>query len=87
MFENRVLRRIFEPKKDEVTGEWGEVHSEELNELYCSTNILRVNKWRRMRQVGHVRSLGERRDVYRILVGNLREIDHLKNTGIDGSVN
>jgi len=54
VFENRVLRRIFGPKRDEVTREWKKLHNEELNDLYCSTNIVRVIKSRRMRWVGHV---------------------------------
>ena len=54
MFENRVLRRIFGPKRDGVTGEWRKLRDEELNDLYCSPNIVRVIKSRRMRRVGHV---------------------------------
>ena len=69
MFENRVLRRIFGPKRDEVTGEWRKLHNEELNDLYSSPNIVRVIKSRRMRWVGHVARMGERRGVYRVLVG------------------
>jgi PAS domain-containing protein len=69
VFENRVLRRIFGPKREEVTGEWRIVHNEELNELYCSTNIIRVIESRRMRWAGHVAHMGEERDVYRVLVG------------------
>ena len=69
MFENRVLRRIFGPKRDEVTGEWRKIHSEKLKNLYCSPNIFRVIKSRRMRWVGHVARMGERRGVYRVLVG------------------
>jgi len=68
-FENRVLRRIFGPKRDEVTGEWRKLHNEELNDLYCSPNIVRVIKSRRMRWAGHVAHMGERRGVYRVLVG------------------
>jgi len=64
-----VLRKIFEPKRDEVTGEWRKLHNEELNDLYCSTNIVRVIKSRRMRWAGHVARMGERRGVYRVLVG------------------
>jgi len=69
VFENRVLRRIFGPKRDEVTGEWRRLHNEELNDLYCSPNILRVIKSRRMKWAGHVVRMGEGRGVYRILVG------------------
>jgi len=73
VFENRVLRGIFGPMRDEVTGEWRKLHNEELNDLYCSPNIFRVIKSRRMRWAGHVASMGEKRDVYRVLVGKLEE--------------
>jgi len=69
MFENRVLRGIFGPKRDELTGEWGKLHNEELNDLYCSPNIVRTIKLRRMRWVGHVARMGKRRGAYRVLVG------------------
>ena len=69
MFENRVLRRIFGPKRDGVTGEGRKLHNEELNDLYSSPNIVRVIKSRRMRWAGHVASMVERRGVYRVLVG------------------
>jgi hypothetical protein len=69
VFENRVLRRIFEPKRDEATGEWRRLHKEELNDLYSSPNIIRVIKSRRMRWAGHVARMGEKRGAYRILVG------------------
>jgi len=68
VFENRVLRRIFGPKRDEVTSEWGKLHNEELNDLYSSPNIVRVIKSRRMRRAGHVARMGERRGVFRFLV-------------------
>jgi hypothetical protein len=68
VFENRVLRRIFGPKRDEVTGEWRRLHNEELNDLYSSPNIFRVVKSRRMRWVGHVARMGEGRGAYGILV-------------------
>ena len=58
VFENRVLRRIFGAERDEVTGEWGKLHNEELNDLYCSPNIVRVIKSRRMRRAGHVACVG-----------------------------
>ena len=64
-----MLWRIFGPKRDEVTGEWRKLHNEELNDLYCSTNIVRVIKSRRMRWAGHVAGMGEKRGVYRVLVG------------------
>ena len=69
VFENMVLRRIFGPRRDEVTGEWRRLHNEELNDLYSSPNILRVIKSRRMRWAGHVARMGEERRVYRVLVG------------------
>ena len=69
VFENMVLRRIFGPRRDEVTGEWRRLHNEELNDLYCSPNIVRVIKSRRMRWAGHVARMGEERGVYRVLVG------------------
>ena len=69
MFENRVLKRIFGPKRDDVTRECRKLHKEELNDLYCSPNIVQVIKSRRMRWVGHVARMGERRSVYRVLVG------------------
>jgi len=58
VFENRVLRRMFRPKRNEVTGEWRKLHNEELNDTYCSQNIFRVLKWRRMKWVGHVARMG-----------------------------
>ena len=69
MFENMVLRRIFGPKRDEVTGEWRRLHNEELNVLYSSPSIVRVIKSRRMRWAGHVARMGEERGAYRVLVG------------------
>jgi len=69
VFENRALRRIFGPKRAEVTREWRKLHKEELNDLNCSLNILRVIKSRRVRWAGHVACMWERRGVYRALVG------------------
>jgi hypothetical protein len=69
VFENRVLRRIFGPKRDEATGEWGRLHNEELHDLYSSPNIVWVIKSRRMTWAGYVARMGEKRGAYRILVG------------------
>jgi hypothetical protein len=66
VFENRLLRRIFGPKRVEVTGEWRKLENEELNDLYCSLNIVRVIKSRKMRWAGHVAGVEERRGVYRV---------------------
>jgi hypothetical protein len=68
VFENRVLRRIFGPKKDEVMGEW-KLHNEELHNLYSSPDIIRQVKSRQMRWAGHVTCMGEERKVYKVLVG------------------
>ena len=64
-----MLRRIFGPRRDEVTGEWRKLHNEELNDLYCSPNIVRVIKSRRIKWAGHVVRMGKRRGVYRVFVG------------------
>jgi hypothetical protein len=69
VFENRVLRRIFGPKRDAVMGGWRKLHSEELHNLYSSPSIIRIIKSRRMRWVGHVARMREKRNVYRLLVG------------------
>src|SRR5215475_6099359 len=69
VFENRVLRRVFVPKRDEVTGEWRKLHKEELKDLYSSPSIVRVVKSRRMRWAGHVARMGEERGVHMVLVG------------------
>ena len=68
VFENRVLR-IFGPKRDEVTGDWRKLHNEELNDLHSSQNIFRVIKSTRMERAGHVACMGERKGVYRMLMG------------------
>jgi hypothetical protein len=70
VFENRVLRRIFEPKRDEVTGEVRKLHNEELRDLYSSPSIIRMIKSRRMRWEGHVARIGETNNAYILLVGN-----------------
>jgi hypothetical protein len=70
-FGNRVLRRVFGPKRDEVTGKWRKLHNGELNDLYSLPNIVRVAKSRRMRWAGHVARMGEDRGVHRVLVEKL----------------
>jgi hypothetical protein len=69
VFENRVLRRIFGPKRDGVTGGWRKLHNEELHNLYSSPSIIGIVKSRSMRWAGHVARMGEKRNVYRLLVG------------------
>jgi hypothetical protein len=81
-----LLRRIFGPKRDEVTGKWIKFHNEELNNMYSSPNIVRVIKSRKMRWTGHVARMGEGRGVYRILVGNLKKGDHWGYSGVDGRI-
>ena len=71
VFDNRVLRGILGPKRDEITGEWRKLYNEELNDLYCSPNVVQVINSRRMRWAGHVARIGVRRGVYRVLVGKL----------------
>jgi hypothetical protein len=69
VFENRVLRRMFRPNRDEVTGEWRKLHDEELRDLYSSPSIIRIIKSRRMRWASHVARMGEKMNAYRLLVG------------------
>jgi hypothetical protein len=85
VFKNRVLRRIFGPKIDEVTGERRKLHHDELNDLYSSPNIIRVIKLR-MGWVGHVARMGKGRAVYRVLVGNMRERSQWGDPGVDGRI-
>jgi hypothetical protein len=69
VFENRFLRRRFGPKRDEVTGEWRKLHKEELRDLYSSPSIITIIKSRRMRWAGHVGRMGQKRILYRLLIG------------------
>jgi hypothetical protein len=76
VFENRMLRRTFGPKRDEVTGGWRKLHNEELYNLYSAPNIIRMIKSRRVRWARHVARIGEKRDAYRLLWGKQKERDH-----------
>jgi hypothetical protein len=69
VYDNRVLRRIFGPKRDKVTGDWIKLYNKDLNDLYSSPNIVRVIKSERMKRVGHAARMGEKRGEYRVLVG------------------
>jgi len=84
VFENMLLRRIFGPRTDEVTGEWRRLHNEELSDLYSSHNIVRVIKSRRMRWAGHVARMGEERGCIESWRGNRRERNHWGHLGVDG---
>ena len=81
-----MLRGTFGPKRDEVTGEWRKLHNEELYDLYCSLNIVWVIKSRIMRWAKHVARMGERRGVYRALVGRPEEIDHSEDPSVDEKI-
>jgi hypothetical protein len=98
VFENRVLRRIFGPKGDGVTGGWRKLYNEELHNLYSSPSIIRILKSRRMRWAGHISRIGEKRNVYRLLVGKpegkrplgrprRRWIDNIKTDPLEVGVN
>ena len=86
VFNYRVPRRIFVSRRDAVTVEWRKQHNEELNDLYSSSNIVRVIKSRRMSWAGHVSRKVVRRDVYRVLVGKPAGKDHLGDPGVDGII-
>ena len=86
VFGNRTLRRIFGPKRVEVRREWRKLQNEELNDLYCSPNIIWAIKSRRMIWVGHVACMGERIGAYRILVEKVGEREHLEDPGVDGRI-
>jgi hypothetical protein len=86
VFEGRVLRRIFGPKRDEATGEWRRLHNEELNDLYSSPNIIRVITSRRMRWAGLVARMGKKEVHTGFWWGDLREGDHLRDPGVDGRI-
>jgi hypothetical protein len=76
VFDNRVLRKIFGPKRDEVMGGSRKLHNEKFHNLYCSPSIIRIIKSRRIRWVGHVARMVEKKNAYRILVESRKEKDH-----------
>jgi hypothetical protein len=86
VFENMVLRRIFGPKRDDVSGEWRKLHKEELHDLYFSANIVRVIKSRRMRFAGNVARMGRREACIRFWWGSLREREHWGDPGVGGKI-
>jgi len=86
MFEKRVLRRIFRPKRDDVTGEWRKLHIEELNDPYCSSNNILVIKSRKMRWEGHVACMGTGEERTGFWWGDLTERDHLEDLCVDGKM-
>jgi hypothetical protein len=86
VFENRVLRRIFGPKRDEATGEWRRLHNEELNDLYSSPNIILLIKSRRMRWAGYIARRRRREGHRGFWWGDLRKGDHLGDPGVDGNI-
>jgi hypothetical protein len=86
VFENRVLRRILEPKRDEVTGEWKKLHDEKFHNLYSSPDIIRQIKSKKMRWAGHVARMGEERKLYKVSVGKPDGKRPLGSQGIDGRI-
>jgi len=86
MFENRALRRVFGPKRDEVTGEWRKLHNEETEEVYLSPNTFWMIKWRIMRWAGNVARVGKKIDAYKFLWRDLMERDYLEELGVDGRI-
>ena len=86
VFENRVLRKIVGPKRDEAAGQWRRMHNEEFDVLYSSPNIALVIKSRIMRYRGQVACMGDRRGVYRVLVGRGEGKSHLEDISVDGKI-
>jgi hypothetical protein len=83
VFENRVLRGVFGPKREEVVGCWSRLHNEELHNLYTSPIIIRMIKSRRTRWAKHVARMGEMRNAYNIFLENVKGKDHSEDIGLD----
>ena len=86
VFENKVLRKIFGPTRDEITGDWRKLHNEELNDLYCSLSIVRVIKWKRMRWARNVARMGEAEVYTGFWWRNLSERNHLEDVDVEGRI-
>jgi hypothetical protein len=84
VFEKRVLRRIFGPKRADVMGDWRKLHNKELHNMYASPNIIRMMKSRGMGWAGHVARMRETRNAYRILMGKPEGRDHYEDQGVGG---
>jgi hypothetical protein len=85
VFENRVLRGIFRPKRKEVAGSWRSPHNEELHNLHASPNSIRVIKSKRMRWVGYAARMGEMRNSYKVFVGKVNRRDDSEDLAVDGT--
>jgi hypothetical protein len=89
VFENRILRRIFGSKRNGITGGWRKPHNEELHDLYSSPSIIRIITWKRMKWARHVARMGEKRNVYGLLVGKpegKRPLERSGNRWVNGSL-
>jgi len=86
VLENRMLKQILGPLREEVAGEWRQLHNEKLKDLYSSRNIVWVIKSRKMNLARHVVCMREKQGAYRVLVGKAEERDHLEDLGIEGKI-
>jgi hypothetical protein len=86
VFENRLLKKILGPKRDEVTGEWRRLHKKQLHAQSCSPDIIRVIKSRRLKWAGHIALMGESSRACRVLMGKPEGINHLEDPGVDGKI-
>jgi hypothetical protein len=86
VYENRVLRRIFGPKREEVAGGWRRLHNEELHNLYAASSITKMMKSRRIRMAGHVARVGDMRNIYKFWSENLKGKDQTEDLDVDGRI-